>query len=95
MLLTFDFVKFKLSVDNNLVKISAPMYGTTFEINDIEEVNMVDSFSKLFRTNGAGTDRYSLGNYSVERYGKSKLYVYNENPPYIAIKLKGEYIFID
>lgn len=95
MLFIFDFTKFKLSIDNNLVNISAPIYGTTFEVEDIEEISKIDSFPKLFRTNGAGTDRYSLGNFSVDGYGKSKLYVYNQNPPYIAIKLKGEYVFIN
>lgn len=95
MLFAFDFTKFKLEVDNNLVSISAPIYGTTFNIDDIEEVKMIDSFPKLLRTNGAGTDRYSLGNFSVDGYGKSKLYIYNQNPPYIAIKLKGEYVFIN
>lgn len=95
MLFIFDFTKFKLSIENDLVKISAPIYGTSFDVDDIKSIEKVENFPKGLRTNGVGTNIYSLGYFSVKEYGKSMLYVYNENPPYIAIKLTDGYVFIN
>ena len=48
------------------------------------------------RTNGVGASTYNLGNFSINGYGKCKLYVYFENQEYICIKLKdNSYIFFN
>jgi len=94
MFFIFDFSKFTLSIEDEVVKISAPVYGTSFEIKDIQEIELVDSISIMVRTNGIGTARYSLGNYNVKDYGNSKLYVYTGSSPYIAIKVEDKYVFI-
>lgn len=91
----FDFSKYNLTINNNEVKISAPIYGTTFSVEDIEEVKIIDKMEKGIRTNGVGTERYSLGHYSVNSYGNSLLYIYWDSKPYIEIKLKDKYIFIN
>ena len=95
MFFIFDFSKFTLSIDSDLITISVPIYKTSFKINDIEDIKLVENIPKGFKSNGVGTERYRLGNYSINGYGSSKLYVYNENPPYIAIKLKNSYVFIN
>lgn len=94
-MLIFDFSEFSLSVSGDVVKISVPEYGTTFNIEDVQEIELVNDIPSRFRTDAIGTDRYSLGYYSVNGYGKSLLYVYSKNPPYIKIKLKDKYIFIN
>lgn len=92
----FDHAKFTLSIDNNIVKINAPTYGTKFDIDDIEEVAMLDNIPSGIRTNGVGASTYNLGNFSINGYGKCKLYVYFENKNCISIKLKdNSYIFFN
>lgn len=95
MFLIFDFSDFKLSINENKVKISAPLYGYSFNREDIEEVTKIPSLPKGMRVNGVGTARYNLGNFNLNVYGKSKLYVYNDNPPYILIKLKDKYLILN
>ncbi len=95
-MMRFDHAKFNLDIDSNIVKISAPTYGTEFNINDIEEVSMINKLPSGIRTNGVGASTYNLGNFSIKDYGQSKLYVYFENPNCISIKLKNNtYIFFN
>ncbi len=95
MFFIFDFSDFKLSINGSKVKISAPLYGYSFNTEDIEEVTKITFLPKGMRVNGVGTARYNLGNFSLNVYGKSKLYVYKDNPPYILIKLKDKYLVIN
>ncbi len=79
MMIRFDHTKFTLNIDNNIVKINAPMYGIELEIDDIEEIRILDKLPSGLRTNGVGASTYNLGNFSIDDYGKCKLYVYFEN----------------
>ena len=95
-LIRIDHSSFTLNIKNNFVKINAPTYGTEFNIDDIEEVTMLDRLPSGIRTNGVGASTYNLGNFSIDGYGKCKLYLYFENPNCISIKLKdGRYIFFN
>ena len=96
MMIRFDHTKFTLNIDNNIVKINAPMYGIELEIDDIEEIRMLDKLPSGFRTNGVGASTYNLGNFSIDDYGECKLYIYFENQNCISIKLKdNSYIFFN
>lgn len=95
MLVRFDTSEFKLSVDGNIVKIDAPVYKYSFDLNDIKEIKKVDTVPGGIKTNGVGTSVYSLGNYNINNYGKSKMYIYKDNPPFIVIKLQDVYVFIN
>lgn len=95
MFIIFDTSEFKLTIDGDIARISAPVYGYSFNINDVIEVKKIDTLPKGARTNGASTEKYNLGNYNLNNYGKSKMYVYNENPPFIAIKLNNLYVFLN
>ncbi|EYE87314.1 hypothetical protein Q428_13990 [Fervidicella metallireducens AeB] len=95
MFVRFDTSEFKLSIDGNMVKIDAPVYRYSFNISDIKEIKKVDKVPRGIRTNGVSTSRYNLGDYNLNNYGKSKMYIYKENPPYIVIKLENIYVFIN
>lgn len=95
MFLNMDFTSFELSVQNQTVTIDAPMYGTSFDTNEITEMKQIDIIPSGQRTNGAETGKYCLGNFDLEGYGASRLYIYKDNPPYIAIKLEDTYVFIN
>lgn len=91
-----DFGTVSLSTTNDKVIINSPQYGTSFNVSDIEEVTMVDDIPSGVRTNAAGTPTYNIGNFSINGYGKSKLYVYFECTKAVCIKLKDKsYIFIN
>ena len=90
----FGEVEMKMVSDKNTIEIQAPMYGYQFDAGDIASIDMVDDIPGGIRTNGISTERYSLGNFDINGYGKSKLYVVWE-APYIVIQLDGLYVFIN
>lgn len=90
-----DTASFSLNINGGTAKIDAPLYAYSFNLNDIEEVKIIDDLPNGARTNGAETSKYSLGNFSLMNYGRSKMYVYKENPPYIVVKLDDIYVFLN
>jgi hypothetical protein len=90
----FGEVEMKMVSDNNIIEIQAPMYGYQFDADDIISIDMVDDIPGGIRTNGISTNRYSLGNFDIDGYGKSKLYIVR-GAPYIVIELDDLYVFIN
>lgn len=95
LFINLDFTDFKLSINEKAVVIDAPFYGYSFNINDIVEMKEVNTIPEGTKTNGASTSKYSVGNFDLNGYGKSKLYIYINNPPFIVIKLTDTYVFIN
>jgi hypothetical protein len=83
-----DFITFQMEIGDTSVKIDAPMYGYEFDSSEIQEINLSYTLPEGgMRTNGAATEGYLLGNFRYDEYGKTKMYIYREFPPYIVIRL--------
>jgi hypothetical protein len=89
-----DFGEIKIVSDNNSIVIQAPMYGYEFNASEIIDVVITNDPPRGIRTNGIATDRYLLGNFNINDYGKSKLYIVGD-APYIVVQLEDLYIFIN
>lgn len=92
-----DNANFTMNVAGNHIEIDAPIYNTSFSSEDIEEVSIVkySDIKNIKRTNGASMEYVDLGNFSVEGYGKVKVYIYKYVDDIVSIKLKDKYIFIN
>ena len=88
-----DFTPFSVVVQGDLVSIHAPLYQDTFSKEEIEEVSLSNTIPSGKRTGGAETERYLLGNFQINGYGKSRLYVYLNDAPAVVIRLKDRTIF--
>lgn len=86
--------KFSLIVNEDKVTIEAPMYGIEFNKSEIEGVSKINELPEGSRTNGAETDDIALGNYKLDGYGKSNLFVHRKVKSIIVIKLKDKYVLI-
>ncbi|TYP70177.1 DUF5808 domain-containing protein [Paenibacillus methanolicus] len=75
------------------VEIAYPMYSYDFKLSDVERIELVDDVPSGVKTNGEVTGRYSRGHFRLDGLGKARLYVFNDNPPYIRMKLDGVYIY--
>lgn len=75
------------------IEIDYPMYSFRFNVADIEQVELADTVPSGVKTNGEGTDKVARGHFRLKQLGPSRLYIFKNNPPYIRIKLKDEYIF--
>lgn len=79
--------------ENREVQIKTIFYGHNFSLDEVQEIKLIETMPSSFRTNGASTSNYSRGNFTVRGYGRSKLYIFNNNPPYIVIKLEDIHVF--
>lgn len=77
------------------IEIDYPMYSYDFPVAEIEQLELVDEVPSGMKTNGEATDQYARGHFRLKELGKSRLYIFKNNPPYIKIKLAGTYIFFN
>ena len=87
------FNPFKLSIGTDNVTIQSPIYATGFPISGIREVKLIDTLPGGTRTNGISTGTYNLGNFTLNGYGKSKMYVYDADKPFLVISLDNLPVF--
>lgn len=94
--LIMDFTPFRMAVEDGTVTVSAPMYGYEFPVSDIQSVRLEETLPVSgMRTNGASTDQYDLGNFSIPGYGAVKAYLYKQYPPFLVIELPDLYVMLN
>ncbi|WP_138755682.1 DUF5808 domain-containing protein [Paenibacillus sinopodophylli] len=75
--------------DSGVVAIDYPLYDYSFNLSDVQSITLEKELPSGFRTNGTATAEYARGNFSLEKVGTTKLYVFKNKPPYIVIQLDG------
>ncbi|WP_054026593.1 DUF5808 domain-containing protein [Bacillus sp. FJAT-28004] len=75
--------------DDGIVSIDYPLYDYSFNLSDVKGITLEEVLPSGFRTNGTATAEYARGNFSLEKLGAAKLYVFKNSPPYITIQLNG------
>ncbi|MET3287703.1 UNVERIFIED_CONTAM: putative membrane protein [Brevibacillus sp. OAP136] len=94
MLIRSELTSPVLSVTpDHKLAIEYPMYSFDVSLADVEQVALVDSVPSGIKTNGEATDTYARGHFRLQGLGKSRLYIFKNNPPYIQIKLTDGYVF--
>lgn len=78
--------------ETGIITIDYPRYDYSFSIEDIEEIKLEDTIPSGFRSNGIATSKYARGNFSMEKLGATKLYIFKNSPPYLFIKLEDKYV---
>lgn len=94
MLLRSELTSPELTITpDHRVEIDYPMYSFDFGIGEIEELVLVDQVPSGMKTNGEATGQNARGHFRLKELGKSRLYIFKNNPPYIRIKLPKVYVF--
>ncbi|MCQ6562355.1 DUF5808 domain-containing protein [Paenibacillus mendelii] len=75
------------------IEINYPMYSVDFDLADIEQLTLVEDVPSGIKTNGEATDKYARGHFRLKELGKTRLYVFKNNPPYIYMKVEDTNIF--
>lgn len=95
LLLRMDTSGLSLSIKGDIVTIQAPLYGTSFSIEEIQETELLQSLPKGRRVDGMATDRYLLGRFRLDGYGDGLVYVYTDEPPYVLLHLTDRVILLN
>jgi hypothetical protein len=93
--LALDTMEYALRVSDDQVVVEAPLYGFKFATQDIQSISLLETLPRGMRTNGAETARYAIGNFTVTGFGKSKLFIYKNRPPYIVIELEDLHVLFN
>lgn len=89
----FNNANVEMNIEDNKVSINAPLYDYDFNPKDVKSIELIGSLPKGQKTNGVGTEKVALGNYKLDVFGKSKVYVHKDVNIVIMIKLKDTYVF--
>lgn len=84
--------------EGNTIKITSTMfYKDDIEVSKIEKISLLDKLpeGRLIRVSGNALENTSTGNYSIEGYGKVRLYIYNNSKKVIEIKTKDKKFLIN
>ena len=82
---TVDFSGHKLTIKENMVKVGVE----SFNIEDIQKIELLESINTVTRTKGTGTSKYIRGVCNIEGESKkASVYIYKNNSPYIRIELE-------
>lgn len=73
------------------------MYGIEWDIQEIEEVELLDKLPKvLSKKDGFNTETIQKGNFELEEpYGKGKLFIKGEEGPFLFVKKKEDYVLLN
>jgi len=56
-------------------------------------MSLVDIVPSGLKSNGESTTQYARGHFKLNEIGKTRLYIYKNNPPYIKFELDDVYVF--
>ena len=75
------------------IEIDYVLYSIDFPAEAMLDVALVEELPRGRRINGEATDTVARGHFNLDGLGKSRLYLFKNNPPYIRIQLTDTYIF--
>jgi len=95
-MLPVDFGSVHTHISGGEVTINAPATRNfSFHVREMQSVELMDTLPPRHRVYGTGTARLNTGIFSVTGHGQSRLFVHLQAPPFIAIRLENEWIFVN
>jgi hypothetical protein len=87
ILLGLSFMPSKLKIEENTIKFSG-IFGVEIPIENIEDVQLLDSIPTYSKVMGMNAGRYNKGTFNVGKWGRCKLIFQSRKPPFLLIKHK-------
>lgn len=79
----------KVIVSDNDIRFTG-LYGMTIQIKQIENAELLNNIPRIkIRTNGLGFGYIQKGHFTLDKFGKCRLFLKLPNPPYLYIQLKN------
>jgi len=93
-LITYGIIPPKIVISNNTIRVTG-MYGTKINIPNIEDAVLSKQIPTIrLRTNGFSFGPIRKGTYDLDKFGKCKLFLNSDNPPYLIISKNDGYKII-
>ena len=63
---------------------------------DIESVTLVDNLPRILRrTNGFSSGGLLRGNFLLEEWGRGKLFINRNSPPYLVVRTRDAFVVVN
>jgi hypothetical protein len=95
-LITYGFIPSKTILNNDSIRFTG-IYGFEIYVSDIKSVELTDKIPTInLRTNGFSFRAVKKGTFNLDKFGKSRLLIHSDMPPYLIIsKNNGDKIIIN
>jgi hypothetical protein len=78
------------------IEIGTPLYGTTLPATEIAAIVLEPGLPRILtRTNGFAAAGVLRGHFRLEGLGDGRLYVDVHHPPYLLVRLREGYVFLN
>ena len=86
----------RVSVSPGGIEIETLFYGTTLPADDISAISLEPKLPRIhMRTNGFAAGGTLRGHFRVEGLGDGRLYVDVTEPPFVLVRLRRGYVFVN
>ncbi|MFD0674578.1 DUF5808 domain-containing protein [Cohnella sp. GCM10027633] len=94
LIIRAEFVSPTLTVTpEERIEIDYPMHGYDFALADVRGMTLVDGVPSGGKINGENSTKYKRGTFRLKEIGKSRVFIFKDNPPYIRFELDNTYVF--
>lgn len=89
-LITYGIIPSKTFYNDETIRFSG-MYGFETKITEIENVELTDKLPIInLRTNGFSFGSIKKGTFNLDKFGKARLLIHSDIPPYLIISKKND-----
>lgn len=94
-MMPFDFARITMTVDGETCRVQAASMGYTIPLDRVQEVTLMEERPEMSKKNGYDSNRFYLGDFRVEGYGKCKVYISLDNHSVIKVDTPDEIIWFN
>ena len=85
-----------IELSNFTFRVRTGLHGADLALADIESVTLVDSLPRILRrTNGFSSGGLLRGNYLLEEWGRGKLFINRNSPPYLVVRSRDTFVVVN
>jgi len=85
-----------IELSNFTFHVGTGLHGADLALADIESVTLVDNIPRILRrTNGFSSGGLLRGNFLLEEWGKGKLFINRNSPPYLLVRTRDAFVVVN
>ncbi len=84
-----------IDVSNLRFEVGTGLHSADVPLAEIQSVTLVNELPRvLTRTNGFSSGRVLRGNFVLEQWGRGKLFINRNSPPYVVVRTRDSFVVV-
>ena len=85
-----------IELSNFTFHVGTGLHGADLALFDIDSVTLVDNLPRILRrTNGFSSGGLLRGNFLLEEWGRGKLFINRNSPPYLVVRSRDTFVVVN